>query len=310
MSYKKFRFLLLPGETSKAKELSLSKRQIILFSALALTGLFAIFLISANVLSTILYNQKLDTIEYEKNLIIEEISRLEKKSESLETDISILLQRDDDLRTFADIPKLGDDEKEVGIGGAAFPEIKLGKFFESEEERYNQLSKNISKLQRLISLERQSYDIIKSKLENDKERIRYLPTIRPVKGGRTTDVYAMRNHPVSHVRHFHQGVDISIPRGTPVLAAADGVVEMAQKNAGFGFFVRIDHNAGQFGFKTGYGHLSRYNVKKGQRVVRGDIIAWTGDSGTSTAPHLHYEVIFKNEKVDPMLYYFDPAVLR
>jgi murein DD-endopeptidase MepM/ murein hydrolase activator NlpD len=98
-------------------------------------------------------------------------------------------------------------------------------------------------------------------------------------------------------------MDFSAPKGTEVYATGDGVIEKVKRSKrGYGNQVRINHS---YGYKTFYAHLNKYIVKKGQTVKRGDLIGYVGSTGTSTAPHLHYEVIKNNRKVNPVNYYFN-----
>lgn len=118
----------------------------------------------------------------------------------------------------------------------------------------------------------------------------------PVDSARITSGFGMRFHPILGYNRMHKGIDFGVPTGTPVFAAGDGVVEQAQWSNGYGRWVKIKHNAG---FETGYGHLSAWAVKPGQRVRQGQVIAYSGSTGQSTGPHLHYEVMIKGDKVDP-----------
>ncbi len=115
---------------------------------------------------------------------------------------------------------------------------------------------------------------------------------------RISDFFGYRMHPILHRRHLHAGIDFSAEIGTPVYATADGVVEFARSgfNGGYGHMVKIDHS---FGFKTYYAHLDRLIVKRGDFVKKGQIIAYSGNSGKSTGPHLHYEIRFLGAYIDP-----------
>ncbi len=113
--------------------------------------------------------------------------------------------------------------------------------------------------------------------------------------------YGYRDDPFSDKRQFHAGDDFSAKIGTPVKSTGDGIVSKAQFDSRFGNFIEIDHG---YGFKTVYAHLKDgLLVKKGDKVNRGQSIAYLGNTGRSTAPHLHYEVKFKNKTVNPRKYY-------
>ena len=126
-----------------------------------------------------------------------------------------------------------------------------------------------------------------------------IPNGDPTGGqGRISDHYGYRTHPVLHHRQMHSGLDFAMPIGTPIYATANGVVLSAGMQPGYGHMVEIRHN---FGFGTRYGHLNgKYLVKQGDFVRKGDIIAYSGNSGLSTGPHLHYEIRFISKALNPI----------
>ena len=126
-----------------------------------------------------------------------------------------------------------------------------------------------------------------------------IPNGDPTGGkGRISDHYGYRTHPVLHHRQMHAGLDFAMPVGTPIYATANGVVLSAGMQPGYGHMVEIRHN---FGFGTRYGHLNgKYAVKQGDFVRKGDIIAYSGNSGLSTGPHLHYEIRFISKALNPI----------
>jgi murein DD-endopeptidase MepM/ murein hydrolase activator NlpD len=124
------------------------------------------------------------------------------------------------------------------------------------------------------------------------------PSIWPVRGYLSAG-FGNRIDPFTNQRDFHTGLDISAPVGTKVQAPADGVVISAGQKGAYGNSIIIDHG---FGVVTRYGHLSGFNVKPGQRVKRGDVIGFVGDTGRSTAPHLHYEVWVRDQAQNPIHY--------
>ena len=150
-----------------------------------------------------------------------------------------------------------------------------------------------------------SYHLLHEQLTKQGEACDHIPSIQPVINKQLsllTTSYGMRIHPFYKTLQSHQGVDYAIPEGSRVFATADGVVrEVARRNSTSGNTVVIDHGNG---YETSYSHLSQISVRKGQRVSRGDIIALSGDSGLSLAPHLHYEVRLNGMRVDPIHYFF------
>ena len=121
----------------------------------------------------------------------------------------------------------------------------------------------------------------------------------PIDGARISSSFGMRKHPISGFNKMHKGVDFAAPIGTPVYAGGNGVIEMVGVNGGYGKYIRIRHNNE---YKTAYAHLSSYRkgISKGVRVNQGEVIGYVGSTGRSTGPHLHYEVIYQNKKVNPL----------
>ena len=121
----------------------------------------------------------------------------------------------------------------------------------------------------------------------------------PLDGARLSSTYGMRKHPISGFNKMHKGIDFAAPKGTPVYAGGNGVIERAGRNGGYGNYIRIRHNNG---YKTAYAHLSGFKkgISKGVRVSQGEVIGYVGSTGRSTGPHLHYEIIYQNEQINPL----------
>ncbi len=121
----------------------------------------------------------------------------------------------------------------------------------------------------------------------------------PIDGARLSSSYGVRKHPILGYNKLHKGVDFAAPKGTPVYAAGNGVIDFVGRNGGYGNFIRIRHNSS---YKTAYAHLNNYNknIYKGARVNQGETIGYVGSTGKSTGPHLHYEVIYQNKQINPM----------
>ena len=121
----------------------------------------------------------------------------------------------------------------------------------------------------------------------------------PLDGARLSSNFGMRKHPISGFNKMHKGIDFAAPKGTPIYAGGNGVIEFAGFNGGYGKYIRIRHNND---YKTAYAHLSGFkkNIKKGFRVNQGDVIGYVGSTGKSTGPHLHYEIIYQNKQINPL----------
>ena len=166
---------------------------------------------------------------------------------------------------------------------------------------------DINYVNRLINLERLSYNEITDNVESNKDKILTYPAIHPVKSGDEglSSNYGYRRDPFSKKYKFHDGHDYSARIGTAVHSTANGRVRKSKYWGSFGNYIEIDHGNG---YITAYGHLSNRSVKVGDKVNRGQKIGEVGNTGRSTAPHLHYEVQYKNKAVDPSPFYFDIPV--
>lgn len=156
-----------------------------------------------------------------------------------------------------------------------------------------------------------SFDEIISLAKSNEELWKATPAIMPISNKdlkRTASGWGYRIHPIYKTRKFHSGMDFSAPMGTDVYATGDGVIsKLTREVTGYGNRIEIDHG---FGYVTMYAHMQGFNVRKGQKVKRGDVIGFVGNSGTSTAPHLHYEVHVKKKKVNPSHYYFNDLTAK
>ena len=121
----------------------------------------------------------------------------------------------------------------------------------------------------------------------------------PLDGARLSSNFGMRKHPISGYNKMHKGVDFAAPKGTPIYAGGNGIIEYVGINGGYGKYIRIRHNNE---YKTAYAHLSNYKkgITKGVRVIQGDIIGFVGSTGNSTGPHLHYEIIYQGKHINPL----------
>jgi len=144
-------------------------------------------------------------------------------------------------------------------------------------------------------------EIINS-LENYPEIWDHTPSIRPTTGISVGPGFEEIRDPFTGKLRMHEGLDISAPTGTPIVATADGEVTFVGQLERYGWVVELDHG---HGYETAYGHCSVVRVKEGEKVKRGQVIALVGNSGRSIGPHLHYEVRVNGEKVDPMKYILD-----
>lgn len=168
-----------------------------------------------------------------------------------------------------------------------------------------QVVQRVDKLARQMVVQSQSYDQVFEMVKDKAQMLASIPAIVPISKGtdRLISGFGYRIHPIYKVLRMHTGVDFTAPLGTPIYATGDGnVVKVENNRSGYGLLVVIDHG---YGYLTYYAHMSKANVRIGQKIKRGEIVGLVGNSGISTAPHLHYEVIKNGEKVNPVNYFYN-----
>lgn len=172
----------------------------------------------------------------------------------------------------------------------------------SDAELLIATSQKISKLRHQVSVSATSQDDIIAKATKQEAKLQAIPSIRPIrhidKDIEKMSGFGYRIHPVFKIAKMHTGIDFGAPTGTPIYATGSGtVIRIENKPTGYGKNVVIDHG---YGYQTLYGHMSAFACKVGQKVTKGEKIGLVGSTGTSTAPHVHYEVIYKDQKVNPL----------
>jgi len=228
---------------------------------------------------------------------------LNKKMGEAENVLSEVAERDNNLyRVYFEANPIPEEQRKAGFGGVN--RYKKLEGFDNSKLIIN-TSERLDILTKQIVVQSRSLDEV-SQLASEKEKLlAAIPAIQPVKNEDLTRVasgYGYRTDPFTKARKFHYGMDFTSPRGTPVYASGDGVIVRADNNStGYGNHIRIDHG---YGYVSLYGHLYKYNVKKGQKVQRGDLIGFVGSTGRSEAPHLHYEVFKDGDRINPMNFYY------
>ncbi|UCF37266.1 MAG: M23 family metallopeptidase [Acidobacteriota bacterium] len=228
----------------------------------------------------------------------QEVDRLRKYDEGVRLSAKQLNDQIAALQVMAQKLKIVAGFDEDALGGVGGPASKvnpivslsqrdLTKHFRSLDRKRISLQSELSQLQDYYT----TREILMSST----------PSLMPVKGY-PSDRFGRRNDPFTGLQDFHPGIDISAPKGTKVLASADGLVVFAGRRLGYGKLVTIEH---KFGISTRYGHLDRYTVKAGQRIRKGDILGYVGATGRATGSHLHYEVRLQNQALNPLRFFQD-----
>jgi murein DD-endopeptidase MepM/ murein hydrolase activator NlpD len=184
-------------------------------------------------------------------------------------------------------------------------ESQSGKSGKSPVQARNQVYEDIIRTAEKITQDAKDIEktlkYVESHIHEQKAKLASSPSLWPTRGY-LTDSFGMRINPLTGKRQFHPGQDIATQLGNKVIATADGFILIAEKKPIYGNLIHIDHG---YGFATRYGHLASFNVKEGETVKRGQVIGYVGSTGRSTAPHLHYEVIYMGKNVNPMNYVID-----
>ena len=225
-----------------------------------------------------------------RNLLTQADSRLN----LLETMVDSLQMSDHHLRQLANLEPIPEDVRRMGVGGTIYEGWPL--LYDDVDLR------SLNQIERETQLLGRSLEEVGSALTQHLEEIAHIPTVRPVREGFISSGYGYRPDPFSGRRRMHRGLDFQAPVGTPVLAPADGRVTQANRVSGFGRVIKMDHGNG---IVTVYAHLSRFSVRVGQQVKRGEQIGSVGNSGRSTGPHLHYEVHVDGRHINPQNFIHD-----
>lgn len=211
-------------------------------------------------------------------------------------------QRDDNLyRVVFQADPVVDAVRKAGYGGTNRYEELMDM---ANSDLVVNTTQKMDMLNRQLYIQSKSFDEVVELLKDHDEMLRCIPAIQPVANKNlkyTASGYGMRIDPIYKTTKFHAGMDFSANIGTPVYATGDGVVKKAGWQSGYGKIIIINHG---FGYETWYAHLNDYDVRVGQKVVRGEVIGEVGNTGKSTGPHLHYEVHVKGKVVNPVNYYF------
>ncbi len=228
---------------------------------------------------------------------------LDKKMQQARDVLEGIQHRDNDIyRVYFEANPIPDEQRKAGFGG-----INRYKSLEgfNNSEMIQDATKNLDILTKQLYVQSKSLDEI-IEMASDKEKLlAAIPAIQPVSKEDLTRMasgYGWRLDPFTKARKMHTGMDFTSPQGTPIYATGNGKVLRADnRSTGYGKHVRIDHG---FGYVTLYAHLSKYNVRRGKKVNRGDVIGYVGSTGRSQAPHLHYEVRYNKRKINPINFYY------
>ena len=291
-------------ESLSFDKIRLGFRDVILRFFAYFVGSVIIALIYWLILAVFIDSPKEKALKREIEQLTIQYDLMNKEMDNLDKILGHLKETDDNLyRTIFEAEPIPATLREGGIGG-------VNRYKELEgydnSELVVETTKKLDKLRKKIYIQSKSFDDLISMAKSKEEMLSCLPAIQPVSNSdlkRTASGWGLRIHPIYKIVKFHFGMDFTAPQGTDIYVTGDGTVEsVVNSKRGYGNHIIVNHG---FGYKTLYAHLDRSNVRNGQKVKRGDVIGFVGNTGASLAPHLHYEVELNGVKVDPVNFYYN-----
>ena len=289
MPEKRFTILVIPEGSHQVRRFGVRMNMIKGAAFAAVILLLGLAGLMTDYVLTNFDRNELERLQVENLSQREELHRLVVKLEDLRQEIVVLAQNDAKVRVMAKLSAPKGDSM-VGVGGPATQD--------DVKREFSDIQQRIDEVRRQIDLRRESQEEIQGILNDQRSLLAAKPVGWPVKGWLTSS-FGMRRDPFNGRRKMHEGLDIAARTGTAVVATADGIVSSVKTEPGYGKVVIVDHG---YGYRTIYGHNSKYYVKVGQRVRRGERIAAVGNTGRSTGSHVHYEIRLNGVPVNPYKY--------
>ena len=289
---RRWTFLVVPHGSDSPKEFYLSTRSIkALASGATVLGLLALIGLGVGI------GELGSRMGQDGGSTRERMLTLQARLDSLQDTLQVITRRDGQIRLLAGLPGDPGTAAEAshvgqgrGAGAGAGPvqsAFSLG------------IVPDVDTMIRRANMLAASFAEVSDTLARAAERYTRVPSIMPTAGWLSSNFSRSRFHPILHINRPHEGIDVSAPMGAPIVAPAAGVIVRVTKETGYGLILEIDHGNG---IVTKFAHCSRIDVRAGQRVKRGQVIAAVGNSGLSTGPHLHYEIHVNGRVVDPLTY--------
>lgn len=289
----KITVMILPGDRGEVRQYSIPLR---LLWAAGICGVFFVLInlfLLADYFDTRVDRARLEKLTWENQLLSRQFTSLNESIDKLKGNYDQLVSKEVAIRTIFGLPEIDPEARMLGVGGPIDPEVE--DMTPSTQAALN-VTADVDELIRVSKFENDRYQEVYDLLMQKRDRLNHTPSIMPTRGYISRG-FGYKDDPFTGFKQFHSGLDIANRTGTPVHATADGKVSSVRVNGGLGNMVAIDHG---YGLKTRYAHLSEYNVKVGQRIKRGEVIGYMGNTGYSTGPHLHYEVLKNGKPINPV----------
>lgn len=294
MAKKFYTIMIIPHARAQLRKIHISQNFLIIVSVVLATLLISSAFIPHLILKARNQSGTLAQLKEENKVLKDQNKEFEQSMSSLRQQLTDYEQKS--IRFAAMLGVAGEiPTSNIGVGGGNISNLNSipsnAEIFNEEMGALKQRSENLDS----------SFKIIENRYSSLIKKLNCIPSIMPVRGIIGYN-YGWRKDPFTGKRDFHRGLDIAAPTGTEIKAPADGVVTKVRRRPGYGKSIAISHRNG---ITTFYAHLSKYNVKAGKRVKRGDIIGFVGSTGRSTGPHLHYEVRVSGKHINPLKYILD-----
>jgi len=294
---KRYSFLYLPEGDGRSREFRVSRRAIVGAVAAIAVLVVAAGLYAVDLWAGAAWRPGGSPLARENERLRDDVDRFAAHVASLQEDLDAVFAYQQLVAEAVDVTTLDAEARLAGVGGRG--PLQGGELAGLTEGAANV---DLETLLNQARIQRRGMAAILDTLAARQEVRDHLPSIRPCDIGWLSSRFGMRRDPFTGKQAFHRGIDFSVPVGTPVRATAAGRVTTVEKQRGLGRLVKIDHGDGVV---TVYAHLHEAKVSRGDRVERGQVIALSGNSGRSTAPHLHYEVRLGGRAVNPLTYILD-----
>ena len=271
-----------------------------------------VYILSASIITSLSFfifysffdSPKEKKLKSEINFLTSNYQKFESKLLEIETVLDDIQKRDDNIyREIFEANPIPTEIRKAGFGG-----VNKYKYLEgfSNTELLKELDNKFDVLKKQLYVQSKSFDQIIELTKDKNKMLSSIPAIQPLSNkdlSRMASGFGYRIDPIYKTRKFHAGMDFSAKTGTPIYATGDGkVFKVSKSKRGYGNHVVIDHG---YGYKTLYAHMSKTAVKRNQKVSRGDVIGFVGNTGKSVAPHLHYEVHKDGKKINPVNFYYN-----
>ncbi len=306
MPSKRWTIIIIPPENGAVQTFSVSRRMRRI--AVGTSAGFALLIVTAfGILFTPYGTPGARRLASENERLTGELAQIDKQLKSLTDTLAVIAQRDLQMRVFAGMPidsspanPPSSNVVAAPVAGNTLPKPFLGRLGFG---RRPEIDGMIARATALSA----SFRAVSDTLTRNFERLANTPSILPTPGWLSSHYTQSRFHPILHESRAHEGIDVSAPMGSPIVAPASGIVKSVGREAGYGNTFEIDHGNGII---TRFAHCSRIVVREGARVTRGQVVATVGNTGLSTGPHLHYEVHVNGKPVDPLKYILPDKIVE